>query len=123
MEGILKLTNNENSLSDSIIKENKATKVLMGDYTQIDMTPLSMMRTPKIEDSIMREARLAASLRESSTPLVGGENSESDLQNYVNQRKTELIKNAIQLKTPTVFLLLFNNHISLLPQIFIVKIY
>lgn len=106
LEGISKLTSNGMSLQDSTIQETNATKVLMGEYTQREMTPMSLIRTPKVEDNIMKEAKMAISLRENSTPLLGGENSASDLQNYLNYRKTEVRKE--EFKTPFVKILFIN---------------
>jgi len=56
--------------ADSSINESNATKVLMGEYSQRDMAPLSMMRTPKVDDSIMSQARMLNSLKEGQTPLL-----------------------------------------------------
>lgn len=96
LEGILKLTSNEENLADSNIKEADATKVLMGEYSQREisnsMNPYSNLRTPKVEDTVMREAKMAASLREFSTPLLGGEDSEKDLNNFLEYKKTEMRK-------------------------------
>ncbi len=103
IEGISKLTsggqnvdmlggNMGNNSNNNINFESNATKVLMGEYTtQRSMAPNSMIRTPKAEDHIMKEAKLAISLRESKTPLIGGENANADLQNYINHKKTEAI--------------------------------
>ncbi len=103
LEGISKLTQNGISLNNSgIIQESNATRVLMGEYSQRDINPImsSSLRTPKVEDNIMREARLAISLRENATPLIGGEHSASDLQNYLEYKKTELRKD--EFKAPFV---------------------
>ena len=48
-----------------------ATKVLIGNYTQRESTPM-VTRTPGGEDPIMREAQNALIMRESQTPLIGG---------------------------------------------------
>ncbi len=102
LEGISKLTASGVTFSDIPIKESSATKVLMGEYSQREMTPLSMIRTPKLEDNIMREAKMAFSLREGGNPLEGGENSAQDLQNYLNYRKTDVVNKPLnnQFKTP-----------------------
>ena len=48
-----------------------ATQVLIGNYTQKEPTPM-VMRTPMIEDSVLREAQNALAIKESQTPLLGG---------------------------------------------------
>jgi len=95
LEGISKLSSNNINLNLYNKQKNdfNATRVLMGEYSQREMTPLSMIRTPKLEDNILKEAKIAANLREGNTPLIGGENASNDLQNYLNYRKTDLIKN------------------------------
>ena len=107
LEGISKLTamgsidsmglpNNKSNLPGS---EYDATKVLMGDYTtQRTLAANSSYRTPKLDDQVMREARIAVSIMESETPLIGGENAVQDLNNYMNYKKTEAKRN--NFKTP-----------------------
>ena len=100
-EGISKLTSNGEEIQESVIAETNATKVLMGGYSQRDISQQqSALRTPKVEDSIMREAKMAVSLREFTTPLLGGENSANDLQNFLEYKKTEMRKD--EFKTPFV---------------------
>jgi pre-mRNA-splicing factor CDC5/CEF1 len=78
-----------------------STRVLLGEYTNAPATPLTISKTPKIEDQIMKEAKIAVSIRESETPLVGGEHAKADLENYKNHRKTEVtLKN--EFKTPAL---------------------
>jgi hypothetical protein len=60
--------------------------VLVGEYLQREVVPLSMIRT-QVEDHILKEARIAANVMESSTPLQ--EESAMDLENYLNYKKTE----------------------------------
>jgi pre-mRNA-splicing factor CDC5/CEF1 len=107
LEGISKLT--ATGLVDSMglqsgrnnmnLNNYNATKVLMGDYTtQRTLAPNSTFRTPKVEDHVMKEAKIAISLRETDTPLVGGQNAVEDLQNYMNYKKTEANRN--NFKTP-----------------------
>jgi pre-mRNA-splicing factor CDC5/CEF1 len=105
LEGISKLTTTgiigNASLGNT---ESNATRVLMGEYTnRPGLTPMSSMRTPHVEDSLMKEAKLQISLRESQTPLIGGENAKSDLENFINHRKTEQLvrgNNINNFKTP-----------------------
>jgi pre-mRNA-splicing factor CDC5/CEF1 len=105
LEGISKLT------STGIIgnlgtgnTDSNATRVLMGEYTnRPGMTPMSTMRTPHLDDHVMKEAKLQISLRESQTPLIGGENAKADLENFINHRKTEQVargNNINNFKTP-----------------------
>lgn len=113
LEGISKLTSNGVSIQDSSIQESNATKVLMGEYSQREINPSTALRTPKVEDNIMREAKLAISLRENSTPLIGGENSANDLQNFLEYKKTEMRKE--EFKAPfVIYSFLILNHKFLL---------
>jgi pre-mRNA-splicing factor CDC5/CEF1 len=106
LEGISKLT--ATGLIDSMGLPNRennnfgdysATKVLMGDYTtQRTLAPNSTFRTPKVEDHVMKEAKIAISLIETDTPLIGGQNAIEDLKNYMNYKKTEANRN--NFKTP-----------------------
>ncbi len=101
LEGISKLTSNGEELQVSVIAETNATKVLMGEYSQREISiQQSALRTPKVEDSIMRDAKMAISLREFTTPLLGGENSANDLQNFLDYQKTVMRKD--EFKTPFV---------------------
>jgi pre-mRNA-splicing factor CDC5/CEF1 len=101
LEGISKLTSNGEEYQESVITETNATKVLMGEYSQREISlQQSALRTPKVEDTIMREAKIAISLREFTTPLLGGENSANDLQNYLEYQKTVMRKD--EFKTPFV---------------------
>jgi hypothetical protein len=70
LEGISRLTLNNMGFNESSINESNATKVLMGEYSQREMAPLSMMRTPKVNDSIMSQAKMLSSLQEGQTPLI-----------------------------------------------------
>lgn len=56
--------------AESSINESNATKVLMGEYSQREMAPLSMMRTPKVDDSVNRQAKMLSSLNQGQTPLL-----------------------------------------------------
>jgi pre-mRNA-splicing factor CDC5/CEF1 len=71
-----------------------ATKVLLGNYTQREPTPM-VMRTPAVEDPIMREAQNALLMRESQTPLIGGTNA---------QIKTPQVNAASVPRTPNTLL-------------------
>lgn len=109
LEGISKLATGriEDTLGDNTIPEINATKVLIGDYTQSvkrEIEQHSNLRTPRMEDHILKEAKIAASLRESQTPLAGGENARSDLTNYINHSLTDNRKgnHSQNFKTPAV---------------------
>ena len=96
-------------ITSSSEQDNKfsSTSILTGDYSQ---APLSTARTPNIsyENKILTEAKIAYSLREGQTPLIGGENSKSDLDFYLNNRfKTPLPPNSAQ--TPGTVLTNLNN--------------
>jgi len=67
LHSIGKMTQNTGSTQQSA-----ATQVLIGNYTQKEPTPM-VARTPMIEDSVLREAQSALMMRESQTPLVGGQ--------------------------------------------------
>ena len=54
--------------------QNDATKYLVGNYSQREPTP-TPMRTPRQENSLMREAQNLLSLLNTQTPLIGGENA------------------------------------------------
>jgi pre-mRNA-splicing factor CDC5/CEF1 len=119
IEGIAKLTGMEKGYvaSSEIIQESNATKVLIGQYTsQREAAPLSTLRTPKIEDTVMREAKLAINLREGDTPLIGGENAIDDYQDYLNYKKTEVRvpnTNINSFKAPITPNILYQNNKSI----------
>lgn len=70
LESIAKL----NSIQGVQDTTNPATRALMGNYTQRGPTP-TPMRTPRYEDSVMREAQNALAMMTSQTPLLGGESA------------------------------------------------
>eukprot|EP00826_Nyctotherus_ovalis_P054061 TRINITY_DN7060_c0_g1_i13.p1 TRINITY_DN7060_c0_g1~~TRINITY_DN7060_c0_g1_i13.p1 ORF type:complete len:741 (+),score=245.46 TRINITY_DN7060_c0_g1_i13:82-2304(+) len=78
----------------STTQSTGATKVLIGNYTQREPTPM-VMRTPAVEDAIMREAHNALTIRESQTPLIGG---------TTGQIKTPQVNTSGIPKTPNTFL-------------------
>jgi pre-mRNA-splicing factor CDC5/CEF1 len=88
LEGISKLTTSGGVFAVGQV-ESGATKVLMGEYSQREVVPVSAIRTPKVEDKIMSEARIAVNLKESATPLQGGDNSAVDYENYLSYKKTD----------------------------------
>jgi len=100
LEGISKLTTLGNisegaSGGNKLEDQSNATKVLMGQYTNLGnlpgATPMSLrLQTPRLEDKIMKEARMQISINETQTPLVGGENAKADLENYLDHRKTDV---------------------------------
>jgi len=61
---------NTMGFTETSIYESKASKVLMGEYSQREIAPLSMIRTPKVDDSIMSQARMLHTLKEGQTPLL-----------------------------------------------------
>lgn len=71
-----------------------ATKVLVGNYAQREPTPM-VMRTPAVEDAVMREAQNALLIRESQTPLIGG---------TTGQIRTPQVKTAGVPRTPNTLL-------------------
>lgn len=85
LEGISKLSNFGSMIGTN--DKTSAPNVLIGEYSYRE--PISAIRTPKVDNSVMREAKLAASLRESQTPLIGGEESSKEYEEYLNQKRTE----------------------------------
>mmetsp|Transcript_17937 Transcript_17937/g.15674 ORF Transcript_17937/g.15674 Transcript_17937/m.15674 type:complete len:107 (+) Transcript_17937:717-1037(+) len=86
-------------LNESISKDEAgggSTKILVGDYAQRAVTP-TPMRTPRLENSIMREAQNNIALLRTETPLVGGENPELPA-----TRIDSLLPNKPVPKTPNV---------------------
>jgi pre-mRNA-splicing factor CDC5/CEF1 len=75
LQAIAKLSAQTHSLSGSTTQKIEATQTLVGNYSQKDPTPI-IMRTPMVEDSILREAQNALAMRNAETPLVGGINNE-----------------------------------------------
>lgn len=102
LDGINKLTKTGSMINYSNINESNATKVLIGEYSQRDVNQLSSIRTPKVEDRILTEARIAQSLKLQNTPLLEGSDSTSELENLINLKKTELLKKQQPFKTPAV---------------------
>ena len=49
----------------------------------------SEIRTPLQENKIEKEAKIAYDLKESETPLLGGENSKQDLNNFLENMKSQ----------------------------------
>jgi len=77
-------------------EDANATRFLVGNYTEKHATP-TPIRTPKVENSILREARHAAGLRDTQTPLVGGEYSAFDDLNI-----TSVVPKSTKIQTPNV---------------------
>lgn len=73
-------------LSSGNKDDNRITNILTGDYSQSRENAISSVRTPQTEDKILTEARIAISLREGQTPLIGGEDSKNDLNFYLSHR-------------------------------------
>ena len=96
LEGISKLSNLNNKLNF----EFSATRMLSGEYTM--QRSNQSVYTPNISDTIMREAKIAAQIQESSTPLVGGEEASRELQDFIDYKKqqTNNINNNKGFKTP-----------------------
>eukprot|EP01017_Pseudomicrothorax_dubius_P026119 TRINITY_DN2890_c0_g1_i10.p1 TRINITY_DN2890_c0_g1~~TRINITY_DN2890_c0_g1_i10.p1 ORF type:complete len:605 (+),score=188.83 TRINITY_DN2890_c0_g1_i10:351-2165(+) len=53
---------------------NAATRALVGNYSVRGATP-TPMRTPRYENSVMREAQNALAMMQAQTPLIGGQNA------------------------------------------------
>jgi len=77
-------------------EEATATRFLVGNYTERHATP-TPMRTPKVENSIMREARQAAALQFTQTPLVGGETSAFEDLNF-----SSVVPKSTKVQTPNI---------------------
>lgn len=76
------MANLSRNINESLIPQNKSTNVLVGNFSESHAIPTSI-RTPLPENSIMSEAKLAVGLREAQTPLIGGESSKNDYDQYV----------------------------------------
>ncbi|KAL5216247.1 hypothetical protein ABZP36_007648 [Zizania latifolia] len=98
LEEIAKMGNaGDPSLTEEIDEGSTATRALLASYSQtprLGMTPLrTPQRTPAGKgDAIMMEAENLARLRESQTPLLGGENPELHPSDFsgVTPRKKEM---------------------------------
>lgn len=66
----LEVLGKQNTVSAVGAADNDVTKGLLGNYTQM-MTP-TPMRTPRLHDSVMTEAKNLVALNETKTPLLGG---------------------------------------------------
>ena len=53
-------------------EDHEATRALIGSMTQNRQTP-TPMRTPRYQDSLIREAQINLALQNSGTPLLGEE--------------------------------------------------
>ena len=84
-----------------------STAILTGDYSQ---PPLSSVRpsNTQSENKILTEAKIAYSLREGQTPLLGGEDSKRDLEFYLTNR----FKTPLPPQTPGTVLSVSNNNIG-----------
>jgi pre-mRNA-splicing factor CDC5/CEF1 len=69
----LELLGKLNSIEANINDSNPITKTLIGDYSQRDPLP-TPVRTPRYQDSLMREARNVLALQNVQTPLEGEAN-------------------------------------------------
>jgi len=76
--------------------ESNATRFLVGNYTERQTTP-TPMRTPRIENSVMREARHAAALLNTQTPLVGGSTEALESAHF-----SSVLPRTTQAQTPNV---------------------
>ena len=89
---IKKITNNN-------LNENKSANINMSlDYLKRGSENIlsvigSEIRTPLQENKIEKEAKIAYDLKESETPLLGGENSKQDLNNFLENMKSQNKKN------------------------------
>ncbi len=70
---IAKMSAMQSALSGN--KPTEATQALIGNYSQREATPM-VMRTPMVEDTVLREAQNALAIHNSETPLAGGINAE-----------------------------------------------
>ena len=76
--------------------EGNATRFLVGNYTERQTTP-TPMRTPRIENSVMREARHAAALLQTQTPLIGGDTEALESAHF-----SSVLPRTTQAQTPNV---------------------
>jgi hypothetical protein len=76
----LELLGKMNQLSEVSELQNPATQALVGNYTQRELT-MTPMRTPRMVDNVMREARNSIALQNNQTPLLGGQNVELETPN------------------------------------------
>ena len=95
LKDIVKMMNSNNNNNES----GNCTEVLKGDYEQVREIAVEKMRTPQGEDVIMTQARIAVSLREGKTPLIGGENARKDLEMYLSSRNVQK-EDIKEFKTP-----------------------
>jgi len=78
--------------------ESNATRFLVGNYTERQTTP-TPMRTPRIENSVMREARHAAALLNTQTPLIGGNTEALESAHF-----SSVLPRTTQAQTPNVMM-------------------
>jgi pre-mRNA-splicing factor CDC5/CEF1 len=88
---IKKITNN--NLNDNKSNINMSLDYLKRGSENILSVLSSEIRTPLQENKIEKEAKIAYDLKESETPLLGGENSKQDLNNFLENMKSQNKKN------------------------------
>ncbi len=88
---IKKITNN--NLNDNKSNINMSLDYLKRGSENILSVLSSEIRTPLQENKIEKEAKIAYDLKESETPLLGGENSKEDLNTFLENMKSQNKKN------------------------------
>ena len=88
---IKKITNN--NLNDNKSNINMSLDYLKRGSENILSVLGSEIRTPLQENKIEKEAKIAYDLKESETPLLGGENSKEDLNTFLENMKSQNKKN------------------------------
>ena len=84
---IKKITNN--NLNDNKSNINMSLDYLKRGSENILSVLGSEIRTSLQENKIEKEAKIAYNLKESETPLLGGENSKQDLNNFIENMKSQ----------------------------------
>lgn len=70
----LELLGKLNAVNEVSEHTNQATRALIGNYSQRESS-MSVMRTPRAPNTVMREAQNMIALQQTETPLMGGENA------------------------------------------------
>jgi pre-mRNA-splicing factor CDC5/CEF1 len=71
LQAIAKLASQSPGLPTQKSTKSDVTETLVGNYTPKEATPM-VMRTPMLEDRVLREAQDALAIKNAETPLVGG---------------------------------------------------
>lgn len=112
MENMVKFAK-QSGQSGIALPNRESANFLESNYLSKELMQVMTLRTPVVENKVLKEAKIAASIRDSETPLLGGENSATDLENYLSSMeaklKNDIINNTLKedksflFKTPSLY--------------------